>query len=61
MGLSALLGREPEDRRALEFYPKASRLAIVDRFFSSAEFLANGTVCPRRRRYMVELDNSLRF
>ena len=58
-----LLGREPEDPTAVEAYPETSRLAIVDRFISSPEFRANalGDVRPPDRRYMVELDNGLRF
>ncbi len=57
-----LLGREPEDPQAVESYPETSRLAVIDRFISSPEFLANGVrhACPHRR-YMVELDNGLRF
>lgn len=58
-----LLGREPEDPQAVEFYPEMSRLAVVDRFISSPEFLANSVknVGSRLRRYMVETDNDLRF
>ena len=58
-----LLGREPEDPAAVEAYPETSRLAVVDRFISSPEFRANGLedVRPLHRRYMVELDNGLRF
>jgi FkbM family methyltransferase len=58
-----LLGREPEDPQAVESYPETSRLTVVDRFISSPEFLANGVrhVRPLHRRYMVELDNGLRF
>jgi FkbM family methyltransferase len=58
-----LLGREPEDPQAVESYPETSRLAVIDRFISSPEFLANGVrhACPPHRRYMVELDNGLRF
>lgn len=58
-----LLGREPEDAQAVEAYPETSRLTIVDRFVSSPEFRANGVgpVRPPHRRYMVELDNGLRF
>jgi FkbM family methyltransferase len=58
-----LLGREPENPEAVQSYPETSRLAVVDRFLSSREFLANGvaSVRPRHRRYMVELDNGLRF
>jgi FkbM family methyltransferase len=58
-----LLGREPEDPQAVESYPETSRLAVIDRFISSPEFLANGVrhACPPNRRYMVELDNGLRF
>jgi FkbM family methyltransferase len=58
-----LLGREPEDPRAVEAYPETSRLEIVDRFITSPEFRANGLedVRPPHRRYMVELDNGLRF
>jgi FkbM family methyltransferase len=58
-----LLGREPEDPQAVESYPETSRLAVIDRFISSPEFLANGVrnVRPPHRRYMVELDNGLRF
>ena len=58
-----LLGREPEDPEAVESYPETSRLAIVDRFISSPEFLTNGVARIRgpHRRYMVELDNGLRY
>jgi len=58
-----LLGREPEDPQAVEAYPETSRLEIVDRFITSPEFLASGisSLGPRHRRYMVELDNGLRF
>lgn len=58
-----LLGREPEDPEAVESYPETSRLAIVDRFISSSEFSANSVrhAYPPHRRYMVELDNGLRF
>ena len=58
-----LLGREPEDPQAVESYPETSRLAVIDRFISSPEFSANGArhVCPPHRRYMVKLDNGLRF
>jgi FkbM family methyltransferase len=58
-----LLGREPEDPQAVEAYPEMSRLAVVERFLSSPEFLGNGAghACPPHRRYMVELDNGLRF
>jgi FkbM family methyltransferase len=58
-----LLGREPEDLAAVEAYPETSRLAVVDRFISSPEFRASGLkdVLLRHRRYMVELDNGLRF
>lgn len=58
-----LLGREPEDLRAVESYPETSRLTIVERFLSSPEFLrsALGNLRPLHRRYMVELDNGLRF
>ena len=58
-----LLGREPEDPQAVESYPETSRLAVVDRFLSSPEFLLSGfgNLRPLHRRYMVELDNSLRF
>lgn len=58
-----LLGREPEDPGAVEAYPQTSRLEIVNRFISSPEFRANGLeeVRPPHRRYMVELDNGLRF
>jgi FkbM family methyltransferase len=58
-----LLGREPEDPAAVEAYPETSRLAVVNRFITSPEFRANGLedVGPPHRRYMVELDNGLRF
>ena len=58
-----LLGREPEDPAAVESFPVTSRLAVVDRFISSLEFLASGVrnLQPLHRRYMVELDNGLRF
>src|SRR5215469_13382431 len=58
-----LLGREPEDPQAVESYPETSRLAVVDGFLSSPEFRANGVknIRPPHRRYMVELDNGLRF
>jgi FkbM family methyltransferase len=58
-----LLGREPEDPAAVEAYPETSRLAVVDRFITSPEFQASGLedVRPPHRRYMVELDNGLRF
>jgi FkbM family methyltransferase len=58
-----LLGREPEDPVAVEAYPETSRLAVVNRFITSPEFRANGLedVRPPHRRYMVELDNGLRF
>jgi FkbM family methyltransferase len=58
-----LLGREPEDPQAVESYPETSRLEIVDRFITSPEFLASGisSLRPPHRRYMVELDNGLRF
>jgi FkbM family methyltransferase len=58
-----LLGREPEDPRAVELYPETSRREVVERFISSPEFLGNqvrNTFYPHRR-YMVELDNGLRF
>jgi FkbM family methyltransferase len=58
-----LLGREPEDTAAVEAYPETSRLAVVDRFITSPEFLADGVkhIRPLHRRYMVELDDGLRF
>jgi FkbM family methyltransferase len=58
-----LLGREPEDPQAVESYPETSRLTVVERFLSSAEFLRTGLGNLRspHRRYMVELDNGLRF
>jgi FkbM family methyltransferase len=58
-----LLGREPEDPAAVEAYPETSRLTVVDRFITSPEFRASGRedVRPLHRRYMVELDNGLRF
>ena len=58
-----LLGREPEDPQAVESYPETSRLTVVERFLSSPEFRASGVenLCPPRRRYMVELEDGLRF
>jgi FkbM family methyltransferase len=58
-----LLGREPEDPQAVQSYPETSRLTVVERFLSSPEFLRSGfgNLCPLHRRYMVELDNGLRF
>jgi FkbM family methyltransferase len=58
-----LLGREPEDPEAVASYPQASRLTVVERFLCSPEFLGNGVgyIRPSHRRYMVELDNGLRF
>jgi FkbM family methyltransferase len=58
-----LLGREPEDPGAVEAYPETSRLELINRFISSPEFRASGLedVRPPHRRYMVELDNGLRF
>jgi FkbM family methyltransferase len=58
-----LLGREPEDPAAVKAYPETSRLAVVNRFITSPEFRANGLedIRPPHRRYMVELDNGLRF
>jgi len=58
-----LLGREPENPQAVELYPQTSRRQIVERFISSSEFLVNqaGNVYSPYRRYMVELDNGLRF
>ena len=58
-----LLGREPEDPAAVEAYPETSRLAVVNRFITSPEFRASGLgdVRPPHRRYMVELNNGLRF
>lgn len=37
-----LLGCEPKDPQVTESYPETSRLAIVDRFISFPEILANG-------------------
>jgi FkbM family methyltransferase len=47
----------------VEAYPESSRLTVVNRFITSPEFRANGLedVRPPHRRYMVELDNGLRF
>jgi hypothetical protein len=58
-----LLGREPEDPRAVELYPETSRRRVVEIFISSPEFLGNqiGNVCSYHRRYMVELEDGLRF
>jgi len=58
-----LLGREPEDSQAVELYPETDRRKVVERFISSPEFLGTreGDLRSSHRRYMVELDNGLRF
>jgi len=58
-----LLGREPEDPQAVELYPETSRRKLVERFLSCPEFLGNeaGKVALPHHRYMVELDDGLRF
>ena len=58
-----LLGREPEDPQAVELYPETSRRRLVEAFISSPEFLGNQirNVCSYHGRYMVELEDGLRF
>ena len=47
----------------MKLYPEMSRRKIVERFISSRNF--SGTKCATlvslHRRYMIELDNKLRF
>jgi FkbM family methyltransferase len=59
-----LLGREPEDPQAVEYYAEKSRSELVEIFINSPEFLMRNFTHPTRpprRRYMVEHDNGFRF